>query len=170
MLVKWLNLQNFRNLEDIEIEPAEGVNVIFGENAQGKTNLLESIWLFTGCKSFRSHRDREMVGFDAPFAKNTMRFFAHGREQDAILYIDQKRTAMKNGVTLKSPAELIGDFYAVVFAPTHLSLVKEGPLFRRRFLDTALCQLKPSYAKTLAKYNHTLTQRNALLKDIQFHP
>ena len=99
-----------------------------------------------------------------------MDFFAHGREQSAILYIDQKRTAMKNGVTLKSPAELIGDFYAVVFAPSHLSLVKEGPAFRRRFLDTALCQLKPSYAKALAKYNHTLQQRNALLKDIQFHP
>lgn len=170
MLVKRLHLQNFRNLEEIEIEPAEGVNVIFGENAQGKTNLLESIWLFTGCKSFRSHRDREMVGFDAPFARNELRFFACGREQDAILYIDQKRTAMKNGVTLKSPAELIGDFYAVVFAPTHLALVKEGPLFRRRFLDTALCQLKPGYAKSLAKYNHTLTQRNALLKDIQYHP
>lgn len=170
MLVKSLDLQNFRNIEEAYIVPAEGVNVIFGENAQGKTNLLESIWLFTGCKSFRSRRDREMVGFDAPFAKNTMEFFANGREQNAILYIDQKRTAMKNGVTLKSPAELIGDFYAVVFAPTHLSLVKEGPLFRRRFLDTALCQLRPSYAKTLAKYNHTLTQRNTLLKDIQFHP
>lgn len=170
MLVKRLMLNNFRNLEEIEIQPAEGVNVIFGENAQGKTNLLESIWLFTGCKSFRCRRDREMVGFDAPFAKNTMDFFAHGREQSAILYIDQKRTAMKNGVTLKSPAELIGDFYAVVFAPSHLSLVKEGPAFRRRFLDTALCQLKPSYAKALAKYNHTLQQRNALLKDIQFHP
>lgn len=170
MLVKRLMLTNFRNLEDIEIKPAEGVNVIFGENAQGKTNLLESIWLFTGCKSFRCRRDREMVGFDAPFAKNTIEFFANGREQSAILYIDQKRTAMKNGVTLKSPAELIGDFYAVVFAPSHLSLVKEGPAFRRRFLDTALCQLKPNYAKVLAKYNHTLQQRNALLKDIQFHP
>lgn len=170
MLVKRLMLNNFRNLEEIEIQPAEGVNVIFGENAQGKTNLLESIWLFTGCKSFRCRRDREMVGFDAPFAKNIMDFFAHGREQSAILYIDQKRTAMKNGVTLKSPAELIGDFYAVVFSPSHLSLVKEGPAFRRRFLDTALCQLKPSYAKALAKYNHTLQQRNALLKDIQFHP
>jgi len=170
MLVKRLMLTNFRNLEDIEIKPAEGVNVIFGENAQGKTNLLESIWLFTGCKSFRCRRDREMVGFDAPFAKNTIEFFANGREQSAILYIDQKRTAMKNGITLKSPAELIGDFYAVVFAPSHLSLVKEGPAFRRRFLDTALCQLKPNYAKVLAKYNHTLQQRNALLKDIQFHP
>lgn len=170
MLVKRLMLTNFRNLEDIEIKPAEGVNVIFGENAQGKTNLLESIWLFTGCKSFRCRRDREMVGFDAPFAKNTIEFFASGREQSAILYIDQKRTAMKNGITLKSPAELIGDFYAVVFAPSHLSLVKEGPAFRRRFLDTALCQLKPNYAKVLAKYNHTLQQRNALLKDIQFHP
>lgn len=170
MLVQSLNIQNFRNIEEAYIVPAEGVNVIFGENAQGKTNLLESIWLFTGCKSFRARRDREMVGFDAPFAKNEMEFFAHGRRQAAILYVDQKRTAMRNGITLRSPAEMIGDFYAVVFAPTHLSLVKEGPLFRRRFLDTALCQLKPNYAKTLAKYNHTLTQRNALLKDVQMHP
>ena len=170
MIVKGLNIQNFRNIENAYIEPTDGVNVIFGENAQGKTNLLESIWLFTGCKSFRCRRDREMVGFDAPFAKNEMTFFAKGREQTAHLFIDQKRTAMKNGVTLKSPAELVGEFYAVVFAPSHLSLVKEGPLFRRRFLDTALCELKPQYAKALAKYNHTLNQRNALLKDIQYHP
>lgn len=170
MLVKRLALENFRNIEAMELFPAEGVNVIFGENAQGKTNLLECIWLFTGCKSFRSRRDREMVGFDAPFAKNTMDFFAKGREQEVLLYIDQKRTAMKNGVTLQSPAELIGEFSAVIFAPAHLSLVQEGPLMRRRFLDTALCQLKPAYAKGLAKYNRTLSQRNALLKDIQFHP
>ena len=144
MIVKGLNIQNFRNIENAYIEPTDGVNVIFGENAQGKTNLLESIWLFTGCKSFRCRRDREMVGFDAPFAKNEMTFFAKGREQTAHLFIDQKRTAMKNGVTLKS--------------------------LRRRFLDTALCELKPQYAKALAKYNHTLNQRNALLKDIQYHP
>ncbi len=170
MLVKSLNISNFRNIENAFLEPAEGVNVIFGENAQGKTNLLESIWLFTGCKSFRCRRDKELVGFGASFAKNEMGFYANGREQSACLYIDQKRTAMKNGVTLRSPAELVGEFYAVVFAPSHLSLVKEGPLFRRRFLDTALCELKPQYAKALAKYNHTLNQRNALLKDIQFHP
>lgn len=170
MLVKRLSVQNYRNIDAAEIFPADGVNVIFGENAQGKTNLLESIWLFTGCKSFRSRRDRELVGFDCAFAKNEMQFFANGREQNACLYIDQKRTAMKNGVTLQSPVELIGSFYAIIFAPAHLALVKEGPLFRRRFLDTALCQLKPHYAKALAQYNHTLSQRNALLKDIAYHP
>lgn len=170
MLVKRLNLTNFRNIEQLCIEPCEGVNVIFGENAQGKTNLLESLWMFTGCKSFRCSRDREMVGFDTPFAKNTVQFFADGREQEIHLYVDMHRTAMKNGVTLRSPAELIGSFTAVIFAPVHLALVKEGPAERRRFLDTALCQIKPSYAKALAKYNHTLGQRNALLKDMQFHP
>lgn len=131
--------------------------------------MLESIWLFTGCKSFRSKRDRELVRFDASYAKNEMTFFAKGREQSAVIFIDKKRTAMKNGVTLRSPAELIGEFYAVIFSPSHLSLVKDGPVFRRKFLDTALCEIKPYYAKALAKYTHTLFQRNALLKDIQFH-
>lgn len=154
----------------MDLFPTDGVNVIFGENAQGKTNLLESIWLMTGCKSFRCRRDREMVGFDAPFAKADMEFFAKGREQNVILFVDRHRTAMKNGVTLRSSAELIGEFSAVVFAPAHLSLVQEGPLLRRRFLDTALCQLKPLYAKALARYNRTLAQRNALLKDIKDHP
>lgn len=79
-----------------------------------------------------------------------MTFFAKGREQSAVIFIDKKRTAMKNGVTLRSPAELIGEFYAVIFSPSHLSLVKDGPVFRRKFLDTALCEIKPYYAKALA--------------------
>lgn len=85
-----------------------------------------------------------------------MTFFAKGREQSAVIFIDKKRTAMKNGITLRSPAELIGEFYAVIFSPSHLSLVKDGPVFRRKFLDTALCEIKPYYAKALAKYTHTL--------------
>lgn len=169
MIVKRLSVKDYRNIENTEIIPSESINVIFGENAQGKTNLLESIWLFTGCKSFRSKRDKELVRFGQSFAKNEMDFFAKQREQSAVLYIDSKRTAMRNGVTLKSPAEMIGEFYAVIFSPAHLSLVKEGPVNRRKFLDTALCQLKPHYAKGLARYSHTLEQRNALLKDIQFH-
>lgn len=169
MIVKKLSVCNYRNIENIEINPGESINVIYGKNAQGKTNLLESIWLFTGCKSFRSKRDKELVKFEQSFAKNEMEFFAKEREQSAIIYIDKKRTAMKNGVTLKSTAELIGEFYAVIFSPSHLCLVKDGPINRRKFLDTALCQLKPYYAKGLAKYSHTLEQRNALLKDIQFH-
>lgn len=169
MIIKKLSVSNYRNIENILIEPSESINIIYGQNAQGKTNLLESIWLFTGCKSFRSKRDKELVKFEQSFAKNEMDFFAKGRDQSAVIYVDKKRTAMKNGVTLKSPAEMIGEFYAVIFSPSHLSLVKEGPVNRRRFLDTALCQLKPHYAKGLAKYTHTLEQRNALLKDIQYH-
>ena len=92
MTVKELSVADYRNIEKINITPSESVNVIYGENAQGKTNLLESIWLFTGCKSFRSKRDRELVRFDASYAKNEMTFFAKGREQSAVIFIDKKRT------------------------------------------------------------------------------
>ena len=109
------------------------------------------------------------MGFEKEYAKNEIEFFAFGRNQTASLIIDKKRTAFKNGIELKSPAELIGEFYAVIFSPSHLSLIQDGPVFRRSFLDTALCQLKPAYAKGIARYRHTLEQRNALLKDIQFH-
>lgn len=169
MKVDRLSVIDYRNIDYIEIVPSENVNVIFGENAQGKTNLLESIWLFTGCKSFRSKKDSELLGFGKDFAKNEIDFFAKGREQTATMIIEKKRSITKNGVDLKSPAEMIGEFNAVIFSPSHLSLIQEGPVNRRKFLDTALCQLKPSYARVLAKYNRALEQRNALLKDIQFH-
>jgi len=169
MKIDSLSIKGYRNIEKAFLEPNGGVNIIYGENAQGKTNILESIWLFTGCKSFRSKKDSELVKFGAEYAKNEISFFSGGREQSAVLFIDKKRTAMKNGVTLSSPRELIGSFYAVIFSPSHLSLVKDGPVFRRRFLDTALCEIKPGYGKAISRYVHTLDQRNALLKDIQFH-
>ena len=169
MIINSLTVTDYRNIDYIKINPSDGVNIIFGENAQGKTNLLESIWMFTGCKSFRTKKDSELLGFEKEYAKNEIEFFAHGRQQTAQLVIDKKRTAFKNGIELKSPAELIGEFYAVIFSPSHLSLIQDGPVFRRGFLDTALCQLKPNYAKGLARYKHTLEQRNALLKDIQYH-
>lgn len=169
MKIQKLSVIDYRNINYIEISPSENVNVIFGENAQGKTNLLESIWLFTGCKSFRTKKDSELLGFNKDFSKLNIEYFAQGREQTAELIIDKKRNASKNGINLKSPAELIGEFYAVIFSPSHLALVQDGPINRRNFLDTALCQLKINYAKGLARYKHTLEQRNALLKDIQFH-
>ena len=169
MIINSLSISDFRNIDYIQISPSENVNIIFGENAQGKTNLIESVWLFTGCKSFRSKRDSELVRFETEYAKNGKEYFAFGREQNAEIIIDKKRHAKKNGIELKSPSQLIGEFYAVIFSPSHLSLIQEGPVNRRKFLDTALCQLKPFYAKGLAKYAHTLEQRNALLKDIQFH-
>ena len=170
MKVTRLSASHYRNLSEIEIYPQEGVNIIYGENAQGKTNLLESIWMFTGCRSFRGAKDAELVSLQNEAARLEMDFYAGGRDQNASLLLDEKRHAVLNGIKLSSATRLMGEFRAVVFSPVHLSLVKEGPAQRRRFLDLALSQLKPRYASILSQYNRALSQRNILLKDIPYHP
>lgn len=165
-----LNYSNYRNLQPGEINPESGINVIFGKNAQGKTNLLEAMWLFTGGRSFRGSKDADLIAYKAQKAELNLQFFSEEREQSAQIRIENgRRSASLNEVPKKSVSELIGKFCAVMFSPEHLSLVREGPAFRRNFIDSALCQIKPSYAVLLSRYNHTLTQRNALLKDIPRH-
>lgn len=167
MKVNSVELNNFRNISALRLEANEGVNVIYGENAQGKTNILEGIWLFTGCKSFRGAKDSDLIRFGEDFSKINLSFSDNTREKRTDIIIGNKKKSISlNDVPLKSSAELIGSFYAVIFSPSHLSLIKDGPSERRRFIDTALCQLKPSYAEGLARFRHTLQQRNALLKDI----
>ncbi|HQA04860.1 MAG: DNA replication/repair protein RecF [Clostridiales bacterium] len=170
MFVKTLKAENFRNLERIELEPSEGVNIIYGENAQGKTNLLELIWLFTGFKSFRGAKDSELVRFGEDFSKTEAEFFDGRRVQKAQLVIVKKRKATLNGVEQSSPSALSAEFSAVVFSPAHLSLIKDGPAERRKFLDLALCQLSRSYQSALYSYNKILSQRARLLKDIYMRP
>ena len=167
MKVNSIKLNNFRNISSVILEADNGVNVIYGENAQGKTNILEGIWLFTGCKSFRGSKDAELIRFGEEFAKTQLIFEDSSRKKKSeIIFSDKKKLITLNDVPLKSSGELIGNFYAVIFAPNHLSLIKDGPAERRKFIDTALCQLKPGYAKALAGYRRALLQRNALLKDI----
>ena len=168
MIVKGIDIENFRNIEKLNIEPCENVNVIFGENAQGKTNIIESIWLFTGCRSFRGSKDKELIRFEKDKAKIELLYFSDNRDQKIKIEIGEKKTASLNGVGGLSSSKLIGEFQAVVFSPVHLSLIKEGPAQRRKFLDTAICQLKPQYASYLSKYNRIITQRNALLRDIPY--
>lgn len=168
MKVTNLEVRNFRNIKDINIEPHEGVNVIFGENAQGKTNLLESIWLFTACRSFRSAKDNELINFNSTKAEISMDFCAWEREQQAHLEIGEGRKFLLSGLK-KSPTQFMGEFLAVVFSPVHLSLIKDGPYERRRFVDTAISQLKPKYAASLSQYNKAIAQRNMLLKDLVYH-
>ena len=170
MTVNRIEYKNFRNIEALTLEPAEGVNVIYGENAQGKTNLLEGIWLFSGLKSFRGAKDAELVRFGCGFGRLKMAFTAGGREQKADITVETRRKARLNGVELPSCTGLIGACSAVVFSPTFLNIVKNGPEERRRFLDAALCQVKPGYAPLLAEYNRLVRQRNSLLKDVQFEP
>lgn len=167
MTIDSIKTENFRNIESMELVPENGVNVIYGENAQGKTNILEAIWLFTGCKSFRSAKDAELIKFGEEFAKLEISFNDEIRDKKANIAIGKnKKKVFLNGVELESTSELIGQFYSVIFSPSHLSLIKDGPVFRRKFLDTALCELKPKYSEYLANYKRALIQRNALLKDL----
>lgn len=164
-----LECVNFRNIASERIEPCQGVNVIYGDNAQGKTNLLESLWLFTGCRSFRGSKDNELINFNAKKALLSLDFYGYDRDQNISLEIEKGRKFSLNGVNMKSSSKIMGEFLAVVFSPVHLSLVKDGPYERRRFLDIAISQLKPKYAVTLSQYNKAVAQRNILLKDVAFH-
>lgn len=164
-----LEISNFRNIEKMNIEPCDTVNVIFGENAQGKTNLLESIWLFTGCRSFRGTKDRELVKFGCDRSELSLEFFSDGRDQRMKVNIDSKRKISKNGIDYPSCSKAVGEVRCVVFSPVHLSLIKQGPAERRRFIDIAVSQLKPNYAVLLTEYNRAVKQRNILLKDAAYH-
>lgn len=165
MKAEKLSFEGFRNLKDGECRLHPGVNIFFGQNAQGKTNFLEGVWLFTGSKSFRGAKDREMVAFGKDEAHLQLEFYAGERQQTASIDIRTRRTAQLNGIKQASPARMAGKFCGVVFSPAHLSLIKEGPEGRRRFMDGALCQLRPAYIKEFSAYHKTLQQRNALLKE-----
>lgn len=164
MRVECLRLTDYRNIESAEIYPSEGINVIYGENAQGKTNILEAVWLLSGCRSFRSARDSELVRFGCECAKAEAEIFAYGRSSVINISIVNSRKAKFNSVELGSPAKLIGELGVVVFAPSFLQLISGMPAIRRKFADTSLCQIRPAYAKYVSEYNRALQQRNALLK------
>lgn len=169
MKVEKLLLQNFRNIEEMELLPSPGINVIYGENAQGKTNLLEGIWLFTGLRPFRGAKDKEMIRFGTKEARLFMEYFNDSREQNAEIRIGNTRRAEIGKIPCKSSTEMVGNFLASVFLPENLDLIQEGPSERRRFINQALCQLKPKYSENLSNFNRILLQRNTLLKDLSKH-
>lgn len=170
MTVKELSFENFRNLKNNIIFPSDGINVIYGDNAQGKTNMLECLWLFTGGRSFRGSKESELVKFDNDFAKIRLKFEAREREQELKIMIKGgRRYAELNDIKKNYISQIVGSFCCVVFSPNHLTLIKNGPEERRRFIDGAICQIKPSYSSILLKYQKILTERNALLKDIKYH-
>jgi len=168
MIVKKLECLNFRNIEKEVLMPCERMNVICGENAQGKTNFLEAIWLFTGAKSFRGAKDNEFIKFGTEKTVISMDFISESIEKDSSIEIKEKRTATLNGNKLKSAHSLAGSFNAIIFSPIDLKLVGEGPSNRRKFLDTAIGQLYPSYIEILKKYARAVTQRNKIIKDLKY--
>lgn len=165
MIIKKLKIENFRNIKSAEIEPCSLMNIISGENAQGKTNLIEAIWFFTGIKSFRGIKDNEAVKINESRAKINLNFISGGIENEAEIIITEKKTAKLNGKNLKTPSLLAGNFNAVVFNPDDLSIVSGGPNLRRRFLDICIGQIYPKYIDILREYTRAVKQRNNILKD-----
>ena len=155
MKIKELSLEGFRNYEHASLTFDDGCNVIYGENAQGKTNLLEAIAYMSCGKSPRAHADRDLIGFEKEGA--VLRGLIESRERDfrteITLQRGKRRKIMVNGVAAKSAAELSDVLHTVFFSPEDLYLIREGAAARRRFMDISLCQLRPRYAEELAEYN-----------------
>jgi len=168
MQISRLGVKNYRNLEENSFDFNDKINYIYGDNAQGKTNLLESIWMLTGARSFRGTKDNNIINFEAEIAKIDSQLFFEQRDQKiSVFFANGRRRVFLNDIPKNYPTEIIGKFRAVLFTPSHLALVKEGPESRRKFIDAALCQLVPTYAQLMVKYNQTLKNRNTLLKNSQ---
>ena len=172
MILKGLELDFFRNYVHAELRFSPGVNVIWGENAQGKTNLLEAAAYLSCAKSHRARYDRELIqfGVDHGFLKGEVT--AHGRDftLEARLHRGERRQLFSNGVKLKSAGELGEVFNTILFCPEDLSLIRAGAAERRRFLDDAICQLRPKYAAALGEYRRLYEQKTRILRDWEEKP
>ena len=172
MIVKGLELDFFRNYSHLEVQFDPRVNLIYGENAQGKTNLIEAIAYLSTARSHRARFDREMImlGMDNSAIKGEV--FSRDRDfmLEAKLLRGRGRQLWSNGLKLKSAGELSGILTTVLFCPEDLYLIREGAAARRRFLDSAICQLRPRYAQALAEYHRLYEHKTRILRDWPENP
>lgn len=172
MIIESIELKNYRNYDKLHMDFSHGTNILYGDNAQGKTNILEAIYVCATTKSHRGSKDKEIIQFD----RDESHIKLNVRKRDVPYRIDMhlKKNRAKgvavNGVPIKKASELFGIVNVVFFSPEDLNLIKNGPAERRRFIDLELCQLNKLYVHSLVQYNKIVTQRNKLLKDIMFRP
>ncbi|GGC94799.1 DNA replication and repair protein RecF [Thalassobacillus devorans] len=170
MYIKDIKLRSFRNYERIQLEFDDKVNVIIGENAQGKTNLMEAIYLLAFTKSHRTPRDKELIQWDEEYAKIEGSIYKRNRRFPLEIILSKKgKKAKLNHLEQKRLSDYIGALNVVMFAPEDLNLVKGSPQVRRRFIDMEIGQIQPAYIYHLGQYQKVLKQRNHLLKDLQRH-
>ncbi len=172
MTVHTITLDGFRNYETFSASFAPGVNVIWGENAQGKTNLLEAIGFLAGARSHRARGDKELIAFQKDRAAITAQVESRGREflLEAQLIRGARRKLFVNHVKAKTAAELTGVVQTVLFCPEDLALIRAGAAQRRAFLDQAICQLRPRYAEALSQYHRLLEHKTRILRDWEKNP
>ena len=172
MKLRRIALDGFRNYTDFTADFSPGVNVIWGENAQGKTNLLEAIGFLSGARSHRARGDKELISFHQDKGTITAEVTSRGRDflLEVQLFRGARRRLFVNHVKCKTAAELGGIVQTVLFCPEDLALIKAGAAERRSFLDHAICQLRPRYAEALAQYHKLLDHKTRILRDWEKHP
>lgn len=172
MFVESVELKNYRNYEELHMEFDPGTNVLYGDNAQGKTNVLESVYLCATTKSHRGSKDKEIIRFsqDESHIKMMIRKDGVPYRIDMHLKKNKAKGIAINGLPIRKASQLFGVVNVVFFSPEDLNLIKNGPSERRRFIDLELCQLNRTYVHALVSYNRILMQRNRLLKDLTVKP
>ena len=167
MYIEKIKLQNFRNYEQLELSLNKDINIIYGNNAQGKTNILEAIFLSSFGKSFRTNKEKEMIRFNEQRCLVEIFYQKKNRDGKVKIEISTKKQISLNGVKLKKLSELLGNINIVIFTPDDINILKDGPASRRRFLDMMIGQLRPNYVYNLNMYLKTIEQRNNYLRQIR---
>ncbi|NBH82703.1 DNA replication/repair protein RecF [bacterium C-53] len=171
MVIRLLELENFRNYEKLHLEFDHSTNILFGDNAQGKTNILEAIYIAGTTKSHKSSKDKDVIKFNSE--ESHIRMVIEKKDIpykiDMHLRKNKAKAIAVNGMPIKKAAELLGIVNIVFFSPEDLNIIKNGPSERRRFIDMELCQLDKFYLYNLTNYNKIVNQRNKLLKDITYN-
>ena len=168
MYIQKIKLENFRNYEKAEIEFDKNVNIIYGDNAQGKTNILESIFVCSLGKSFRTNKDKELINKNKDFSKLEMISQKEDRNINIKFEMKEKKKFYINDIPVKKTSEIIGKTYIVLFTPEDIGIINNEPSKRRRFLNIMISQLRPVYINLLSEYNKVLEQRNIYLKQIKY--
>ena len=166
MVIKKICLENFRNYEKQEINLNNNINVFYGNNAQGKTNILEALYYSAIGRSFRTHKDAELIKMEKDSAKINVFYEKNNKDNEIeiILNKNEKKNIKLNKIKVNKNSELLGNLNIVIFSPDDIIILKQAPSLRRKFLDILISQLKPNYVHVLSEYNKILEQRNALLK------
>ena len=167
MYIKEITLKDFRNYKDLHTSFHPRVNIFLGKNAQGKTNLLEGIYLNAMARSFKTSKDKELIRFGKEFCKirTTAYFDGDDHVNEIVVNKEGKKGIKLDGVKIKKTSELLDRVFIIIFSPEDMKIVKDEPEKRRKFVDRELCQIKPGYYSDLSDYKRTLKQRNTYLKE-----
>ncbi len=167
MYINKIYLEKFRNYKDQDIEFCPNINIIFGNNAQGKTNIIEAIYICSLGKSFRAKKEKDLINFNEEFAKVKIDYYKENRNNSIEFNLDDKKQFISNGIKQNKVSDIVGKLNIVTFTPDDINIIKNGPEERRKYINMMISSLRPKYLHSLNQYNKVLEERNNLLKQIQ---